>query len=107
MAILAPGSRTRRFSKRLTQVVVTLFGLLLLTFFIGRVRPVDPVLAIVGPDADHSTYQQVYHQLGFDRSLLAQFGIYLNNLLHGDLGNALLTGKPVTADILRVFPATL
>lgn len=69
--------------------------------------PVDPVLAIVGPDADHSTYQQVYHQLGFDRSLLAQFGIYLNNLLHGDLGNALLTGKPVTADILRVFPATL
>lgn len=107
VAILAPGSRTRRFSKRLTQVVVTLFGLLLLTFFIGRVMPVDPVLAIVGPDADHSTYQQVYHQLGFDRSLLAQFGIYLNNLLHGDLGNALLTGKPVTADILRVFPATL
>lgn len=107
VAILAPGSRTRRFSKRLTQVVVTLFGLLLLTFFIGRVMPVDPVLAIVGPDADHSTYQQVYHQLGFDRSLLAQFGIYLNNLLHGDLGNALLTGKPVIADILRVFPATL
>lgn len=62
VAILAPGSRTRRFSKRLTQVVVTLFGLLLLTFFIGRVMPVDPVLAIVGPDADHSTYQQVYHQ---------------------------------------------
>ena len=53
VAILAPGSRTRRFSKRLTQVVVTLFGLLLLTFVIGRVMPVDPVLAIVGPDADH------------------------------------------------------
>jgi peptide/nickel transport system permease protein len=107
VAILSPGSRTRRFSKRLTQVLVTLFGLLLLTFFIGRVMPVDPVLAIVGPDADHSTYQQVYHQLGFDQSLLTQFGIYLNNLLHGDLGNALLTGKPVTDDILRVFPATL
>ena len=41
VAILAPGSRTRRFSKRLTQVVVTLFGLLLLTFFIGRVMPVS------------------------------------------------------------------
>ncbi|MGX9868784.1 ABC transporter permease [Enterobacter mori] len=107
VAILAPGSRARRFSTRLTQVLVTLFGLLLLTFFIGRVMPVDPVLAIVGPDADHSTYQQVYHQLGFDKSLLTQFGIYLSNLLHGDLGNALLTGKPVTADILRVFPATL
>lgn len=52
VAILAPGSRTRRFSKRLTQVLVTLFGLLVLTFFIGRVMPVDPVLAIVGPDAN-------------------------------------------------------
>ena len=51
-AILAPGSRGRRLSKRLLQVVITLFGLLLLTFTIGRVMPIDPVLAIVGPDAD-------------------------------------------------------
>lgn len=75
--------------------------------FIGRVMPIDPVLAIVGPDADQSTYQQVYHQLGFDKSLAAQFGIYFTNLLHGDLGNALLTGKPVMDDIVRVFPATI
>ena len=61
-AILAPGSRGRRLSKRLMQVVITLFGLLLLTFTIGRVMPIDPVLAIVGPDADQSTYQQVYQQ---------------------------------------------
>ena len=107
MILLAPGSRARRFSKRLSQVLVTLFGLLLLTFFIGRVMPIDPVLAIVGPDADQSTYQQVYHQLGFDKSLATQFWIYFGGLLHGDLGNALLTGKPVVDDILRVFPATL
>jgi len=66
-AILAPGSRGRRLSKRLLQVVITLFGLLLLTFTIGRVMPIDPVLAIVGPDADQSTYQQVYQPLGFDK----------------------------------------
>lgn len=107
MMLLAPGGRARRFTRRASQVLVTLFGLLLLTFFIGRVMPIDPVLAIVGPDADHSTYQQVYHQLGFDKSLAAQFWIYLVGLLHGDLGNALLTGKPVVDDILRVFPATL
>ena len=89
-AILAPGSRGRRLSKRLLQVVITLFGLLLLTFTIGRVMPIDPVLAIVGPDADQSTYQQVYHQLGFDQSLMTQFGIYFVNLLHGDLGNGVV-----------------
>ncbi len=97
----------QRVGRRLLQVAVTLFGLLILTFFIGRVMPIDPVLAIVGPDADHSTYQQVYQQLGFDQPLWVQFGIYLKTLLHGDLGNALLTGKPVMDDIRRVFPATL
>ncbi|MCS2171780.1 ABC transporter permease [Scandinavium sp. TWS1a] len=107
MILLAPGGGARRFTKRVSQVLVTLLGLLLLTFFIGRVMPIDPVLAIVGPDADQSTYQQVYHQLGFDKSLATQFWIYLGGLLHGDLGNALLTGKPVVDDILRVFPATL
>ncbi len=98
-AILAPGSRGRRLSKRLLQVVITLFGLLL-TFTIGRVMPIDPVLAIVGPDADQSTYQQVYQQLGFDKSLTTQFGIYFVNLLHGDLGNALLTGETGGGTIL-------
>ena len=54
--LFSPGSRARRFSTRLLQVAITLFGLLLLTFTIGRVMPIDPVLAIVGPDADQSTY---------------------------------------------------
>ncbi|MFS2224211.1 ABC transporter permease [Pantoea sp. B65] len=106
-AWLLADSPVRRVGRRVMQVAITLFGLLLLTFFIGRVMPIDPVLAIVGPDADHSTYQQVFHQLGFDKPLWVQFAIYLNALLHGDLGNALLTGKPVADDILRVFPATL
>lgn len=106
-AALFTANRTRRLSRRLLHIAITLFGLLVLTFFIGRVMPVDPVLAIVGPDADHATYQQVYHQLGFDRPLWMQFLIYLQSLLQGDLGNALLTGKPVSSDILRVFPATL
>lgn len=107
LAALFTVNRVRRFCRRLMHIAITLFGLLVLTFFIGRVMPVDPVLAIVGPDADQATYQQVYHQLGFDRPLWMQFFIYLQSLLQGDLGNALLTGKPVSSDILRVFPATL
>lgn len=85
----------------------TLLGLLVLTFFIGRVMPIDPVLAIVGPDADASTYRQVEAQLGLDRPLLAQFGHYLAELAHGNLGTSLLTGNAVSADIARVFPATV
>lgn len=104
---IAPHGIVRRLSKRFLQVAVTLFGLLILTFIIGRVMPIDPVLAIVGQDADQSTYQQVYLQLGLDKPLWSQFFIYFNSLIHSDLGNALLTGRPVVDDIIRVFPATI
>jgi peptide/nickel transport system permease protein len=99
-------SRAGALRARLFSTVLTLSGLLVLTFFIGRVMPVDPVLAIVGPDADASTYHQVSVQLGLDRPLWVQFGHYVGELAHGKLGTSLLTGNPVTADIARVFPAT-
>lgn len=100
-------STLRALGQRLFSVVMTLLGLLLLTFVIGRVMPLDPVLSIVGPDADRSTYEQVYQQLGLDRPLPVQFVYYLRDLLHGDLGNALLTGHKVTDDLARVLPATV
>lgn len=99
--------RAASATRRSGSVVVTLLGLLILTFFIGRVMPLDPVLAIVGPDADASAYAQVHLELGLDKPLWSQFGIYLSDLLHGDFGRALLTGNPVITDIARVFPATL
>jgi len=102
-----PGQGLRRTLHRLSTVALTLFGLLTLTFIIGRVMPVDPVLAVVGPDADSSTYDQVYRQMGLDQPLWVQFGYYLRDLSQGEFGNALLTGRPVLDDIARVFPATL
>lgn len=90
-----------------TSVATTLLGLLLLTFLIGRVMPLDPVLAVVGPDADRATYEQVHRQLGLDQPLPVQFGRYLGGLVQGDLGRSLLTGNPVTQDLARVLPATV
>lgn len=99
--------RLKSLGHRLGIVALTLLGLLALTFYIGRVMPLDPVLSIVGSDADHSTYEQVYRQLGLDKPLYIQFAYYLRDLLHGELGRALLSGNPVTSDIARVFPATV
>ena len=99
--------RLRSVGQRVFTVLLTLLGLLALTFFIGRVMPLDPVLSIVGPDADRSTYEQVYRQLGLDRPLWVQFGYYLNDLMHGNLGRALLTGHDVVDDLRRVLPATI
>jgi peptide/nickel transport system permease protein len=99
--------KAARMAKGLGSVATTLLGLLLLTFLIGRVMPLDPVLAIVGPDADRSTYEQVHRQLGLDQPLPVQFGRYVTGLAQGDLGRALLTGSPVSEDLRRVLPATV
>lgn len=93
--------------KTLGTIAITMLGLLFVTFIIGRVMPIDPVLAIVGERASQSTYDAVYQQLGLDQPLLVQFGYYLWDVLHGDFGNSLLNARPVSEDIARVFPATL
>jgi peptide/nickel transport system permease protein len=85
----------------------TLFGLLALTFFIGRMMPIDPVLAIIGDGADQETYDMVFRELGLDQPIYVQFWIYVRDLLTGDFGVALLTGRPVIQDLMRVFPATI
>ena len=86
---------------------VTLVGLAALTFFIGRVMPVDPVTAIVGDQADPETYRAVHQQLGLDKPLPVQFFKYLRDVATGDFGTAAATGHPVLEDIRRVFPATV
>lgn len=93
--------------KLLATVALTFFGLLLVTFLIGRVVPVDPVLAVIGDRASQSVYDRVYIELGLDKPLWEQFFIYLQKILSGDLGESFLTKKPIVSDILRVFPATL
>ncbi len=97
----------RKAGGLIVSVAVTLLGLLLVTFLIGRVVPVDPVLAMVGDRASQSTYDAAYHQLGLDKPLVEQFLIYVKNVLSGDLGESVLTKNPITTDIRTVFPATL
>ncbi|MGO1074088.1 ABC transporter permease [Inquilinus sp. CA228] len=88
-------------------VAVTLFGLAALTFFIGRMLPLDPVAAILGDNATQAAYDAMYSQLGLDQPIWIQFLRYLRDIVSLDLGTALTTGKPVVEDIARVFPATL
>jgi len=93
--------------KILLMVLVTFFGLLLITFLIGRVVPIDPVLAVVGDKASPEVYERARIAMGLHLPLWQQFAIYIGNVLRGDLGTSVLTAKPVLEDILRVFPATL
>jgi peptide/nickel transport system permease protein len=91
----------------LATLALTFLGLLVVTFLIGRVVPVDPVLAAVGDRASADVYEQVKIEMGLHLPLWQQFVIYLGNVLTGDFGKSVLTAQPVLADIRRVFPATL
>jgi peptide/nickel transport system permease protein len=91
----------------LLTVAITLVGLAALTFFIGRVVPIDPVIAIVGEKASQSVYDRVYLELGLDKPLWMQFWDYLAKLLRGDFGTSFSTSRPVLQDLLDYFPATL
>jgi peptide/nickel transport system permease protein len=88
-------------------ILLTIFGLLLATFLIARVVPIDPVLAVVGDRASSETYQRVRVELGLDQPLTVQFYRYLAMVLHGDFGRSVLTRNLVTADIARFLPATI
>lgn len=88
-------------------VATTLLGLLLVTFIIQRMLPADPVLAVVGDHASESTIEAARIRLGLDKPILVQFWIYLTNILQGDLGESVRTGRPIVEELARVFPATL
>jgi peptide/nickel transport system permease protein len=86
---------------------LTFLGLLMVTFFIGRVIPVDPALAIAGDRAPEHVLQRVREELGLNQPLPTQFVRYVGRALQGDFGNSVLTSNPVWDDIRKTFPATL
>ena len=97
----------RRLAGGLVTLAITLLGLLLVTFVIGRVVPIDPVLSIVGERATPEQYAAAREALGIDEPLWRQFGIYVWDAIHGDLGNSVRTRLPVLDEIAHRFPATL
>ncbi|AHK45171.1 MULTISPECIES: ABC transporter permease [Ensifer] len=88
-------------------VVTTYLGLLAVTFFIGRVIPIDPVLAVLGDRAPTHVVERTREAMGLNLPLYQQFLIYVRQALTGDFGISVLTTNPVMTDIRRVFPATM
>ena len=100
-------SRLRSVASVAASVPITLFGLVLVTFLIGRVMPIDPIIAIVGDHAAPDVIAATRAELGLDEPLPMQFVIYVGKLLQGDLGRSVMTSHTVAHDIGRFFPATI
>jgi peptide/nickel transport system permease protein len=103
-SVVAAAASMARF---VVVVALTFLGLLALTFFIGRVVPIDPVLAVVGDRGTSEQYEAARIAMGLDRPLIVQFTSYVGDVLRFDLGMSVSTNRPVAEDLARVFPATL
>lgn len=77
------------------------------TFFLVRLVPGDPARTVAGPDAPFEVYQQIREEMGLNGSIFAQLGDYLGGLLTFDLGNSLLNGRSVSAEIFDRLPGTI
>ena len=97
----------RLLIKRIGISFVVLIGVSFLIFAIARVIPGDPARIALGPNATPEAVEALRNQLHLNDSFLTQYGYFLSDLMHGDLGISLYTNRPVTDDIAQFLPATL
>ena len=94
--------------RRLALSIFVLFGLSILIFLIARVIPGDPARMALGPRTPVDVVEKLRQKMHLDKSLPQQYGFWLRDIItRGDLGDSLLTRRPVKQDIREFFPATL
>lgn len=98
---------TRYLVRRLFEMLIVLFGVMVAVFLMLKLTPGDPATAILGVQATPAEVERVRHALGLDRSWLVQFSIWFGNVLRGNLGDSYISKKPVVELILTRFPVTL
>jgi ABC-type dipeptide/oligopeptide/nickel transport system permease component len=97
----------RTIGHRVLDAIPSIMGVIIITFLLARALPGDPAAYFAGPAASQEAIDQIRTNLGLDRSILEQFWIYVGDLLQGDWGNSLTTGRPVWEDLTRRLPASL
>jgi peptide/nickel transport system permease protein len=76
-------------------------------FSLINLIPGDPATVILGPEASEQAKEQMREQLGLDKPIVVQYVDWLGGVLHGDLGESLVDGTPVSQLILQRLPVTL
>ena len=93
--------------RRMLAVLPVLFVVSLVVFLILRLAPGDPAAVIAGNSATNEDIAKIQVQLGLDRSIPVQYGIWMGNVFQGDLGFSYYLNKPVTELIAQRVEPTL
>lgn len=98
---------TRFIGHRLLQMIPVLLGVSLVVFVLVRLIPGDPAAILLGQTASPERVAQVRSQLGLDKPLPVQYALYLKGAAQGNLGDSIVTGRSVTAELRERLPATV
>ena len=93
--------------KRLVMMVLLLLGMTFIVFASLYLAPGDPAEIAAGPSATVEEIELMRQYLGLDRPFIVQYGTYLWNLLHGDMGTSLITRQPILNELAVRLPNTL
>ncbi len=96
------------FLKKLIVVLPTFFGVTLVAFVFIRTLPGDPVMLMAGERGmSPERHAELMAEMGFDKPILVQYGLYLKQLATGDFGTSIITKQPVLKEFATLFPATV
>ncbi|HEY9474729.1 MAG TPA: ABC transporter permease [Mycobacteriales bacterium] len=95
--------------RRVVSIIPVLFGVTLVMFIVSHSTSADPTALMLGDraSADPELVAAFHEKWGLDQPLPVQYGHYLVNLVHGDLGMSIFTQRPVLDDLMQYFPATV
>lgn len=93
--------------RRLLLVIPVLFGILLVTFVLGRMIPGEPCKAILGEKATPQVCEKFIRDHGLDRPVPVQFVIYMAGVLRGDFGDSIRFSRPVSIILIERLPMTM
>lgn len=97
----------RYLTRRAATTALTLFGIVVVVFFVVRILPGDAAVLRAGPYADADRLAQVREQYGLNEPLYLQFWSYLSGVVRGDLGTSTVSNGSVTTELLQRLPASL
>jgi peptide/nickel transport system permease protein len=93
--------------RRVLLTLPILFIVSVVCFSLINLIPGDPAAVILGPEASEQAKEQMSERLGLDKPIVVQYVDWLGGVLHGDLGESLVDGTPVSQLILQRLPVTL
>ena len=92
--------------KRSLSSLLSILGVTFLVFTISHLVPADPVAVYLGPQATVGQVESLKEEWGLKKPVIVQYGIFIKNLVRGNLGFSMVSRKPVVDELLYYFPAT-